>query len=205
MPSREAGVCSHARRGYALTRSGRTPTLTRSGAMPSREAGGHRLRRGMPPLAVTPKLAVRGQLGENPVQVIWLDAHRLGDFRNGYPGLVPHQLEGLIGSCVTPAAAPTRARSAARRCAACTGASGRASRTTWPPACALKRRSRSLQLCHFLLELTQTVIDVLHCGVDETRQNDSPRSVNGRRLPPHNTAGETRITPAESAVVLNRS
>src|SRR5579884_1090077 len=133
----------------------------------------------MPPLAIAPQLSLLSQLGENPIEVIGLDAHRFRDVGNGYAGLAAHKLQGLVGPCVTAAATATGARPAACGCTVGAGGAGRAAGTSGAPAGSLEGRSGRLQLGHLLLELAQPLIDVLHCGVDETRQITLLMELNG--------------------------
>src|SRR5690348_14880464 len=120
---------------------------------------------GVPALALAAHLTLGGQLRKHPVEVVGLDAHRLGDLGNGDTGLLAHQLEGLVGPGVTATAAP-RPPGAPRGAAPATPV--RAGLAAGPAAAAAateQRRARGLEPADFLPQLPEALIDFSHCAV----------------------------------------
>jgi hypothetical protein len=95
-----------------------------------------RLARRMPPLAVAPDLSLGGKAGKHAVEVIGLDLHRLGDFRNGDARSLADQLQRLKRARVPTAAG-------ARRCGGTPGATRGGTRTSGCGARARGSRART--------------------------------------------------------------
>src|SRR3954447_13982437 len=142
---------------------------------------GRRLRRleRVPAAALLADEAVLLERGQDAVQVVLLDAHRLGHLGDGDAGARPHQLERLLGARAAaarpaaPAAAAPAAARAAGGAAGCAGPAGRAPaagggaaarRTGGPPAAhAVERGGRRLEAVKFVDEgakLLQARVDL---------------------------------------------
>src|SRR3954454_19506948 len=129
----------------------------------------------MPAAALLAHEAVLLERGQHAVQVVLLDAHRLGHLGDGDAGARPHELERLLGARAAaarpaaPAAAARAARGAARAGgrarrapAACRRAAAR--RSGGPPAAhAVERGGRRLEAVKFVNEgakLLQACVDL---------------------------------------------
>src|SRR4051794_22789136 len=71
----------------------------------------------MPPLAVAAHLPVLLELGQDPIQVIGLDAHRLRELADGDAGPRADELERLVAAGAAAARAPAPAAARAARAA----------------------------------------------------------------------------------------
>lgn len=133
----------------------------------------------MPALTVTLHLTLLNEPRHDAVQVVRLDAHRLGQVGNRDARPRAHELESLIGTSVTspPAAGPTRSATRPPLAARCTpAASGRAGRAGRRPSgtprstagAAHQSCTCGFELGSLFLELAQTLVDLFHSAVYES-------------------------------------
>src|SRR4051812_48833080 len=122
-------------------------------------------------------LAVLGEAGHDPVEVVLLDPHRLGELGDGDPGAGLDELERLVGAGAAaaraPAAAGARALGAARaRAARCRGGCRAATVAVAADAGQrLFRRLQAVELVHEWAQLFETLRDLLALFLKEVRHS----------------------------------